>query len=48
MLIEVELELLVRQVDAELFKGVLFHYFETEDIQNSNYPVISIGIIGIR
>lgn len=36
MLIEVELNLLVGNVDTELFERISFEIFKTKDIKNSN------------
>lgn len=36
MLVEVKLDLLVCDVDAQLFKRVLFEIFESEDVQDSD------------
>lgn len=36
MLVEVELDLLIGNVDAELFKRILFEVFKTKDVKNPN------------
>lgn len=43
MLVEVKLDLLVCDVDAQLFKGVPLEVFKTEDVQDSHVHAALCG-----
>lgn len=48
MLIEVELNLFIGNVDAELFKRIFFEILKAKDIQNSNVQTIIISTAKIK
>lgn len=48
MLIEVELNLFIGNVDAELFKRIFFEILKAKDIQNSNVQTIVMSTAKIK
>lgn len=36
MMIKIELKLLISVIDTKLFEAILFEYFETKDIQDTD------------